>query len=74
MGGLLLGLGVVGMFGIWIYTTVVLFALGETTLAVISLVIPPADIVLPFLVSPMLGFLGLGFLGVAFAGAALSKD
>ena len=74
IGGLLMGLGVIAMFAIWIYTTVVFFGTGQTLLAVISLVIPPADIVLPFLISPMLGFIGLGAMAVAFAGSAIGSD
>lgn len=74
IGALLFGLGIIVMLGIWLYTTYVFFATGQTLLAIISLVIPPADIVLPFLISPALGLLGLAGMAVAFVGAALKSD
>ena len=74
IGGLLFGLGLIAMFAIWIYTTVVFFATGQTFLAIISLVIPPADIVLPFLISPALGVAGILGMGVAFAGSAMRQN
>lgn len=73
-GGLFLVVGMLGMFAVWIFTTFVFFASGQMLLGFISLVVPPADIVLPFLISPILGFAGLGAMGVAFAGAAMRRD
>ncbi len=72
--GLLLAIGVLGMLAIWLFTTYVFFATGQTFLAMVSLLIPPADLVLPFLISPQLGFAGLGSTLVAFAGSALRPD
>lgn len=72
--GILLAIGVLGMLAIWLFTTYVFFATGQTFLAMVSLLIPPADLVLPFLISPQLGFAGLGSLLVAFAGSALRPD
>jgi hypothetical protein len=74
LGGLLLGIGMIGMFGIWIFTTVFFFSTGQTLLALLSLFVPPADIVLPFLISPAWGLLGIGSLAVAFAGSAIRQD
>lgn len=74
LGGLLLGIGMLGMFAVWVFTTVVFFGSGQTLLGLISLVVPPADIVLPFLISPLLGFFGIGSMMVAFAGAAMRRD
>jgi hypothetical protein len=74
IGGLMVAVGMIVMFGIWIYTTVVFFSVGDTGLGVISLVIPPAAIVLPFLISPMLGIIGIVATVVAFAGFALRND
>ena len=71
---LLLGLGMIGMFAIWITTTVLLFGSGQMLLGLISLVVPPADLVLPFLISPTLGFAGIGAMLIAFGGAALRND
>lgn len=74
IGWLFLGTGMLGMFAVWIFTTVKFFASGETVLGVISLVVPPADIVLPFLISPVLGLAGLAAMGLALAGAAMQND
>lgn len=74
LGGVFVGIGMLGMLAVWVFTTVMFFASGETLLGVISLVVPPADIILPFLISPMLGLVGLGALGLAFAGAAMRRD
>lgn len=74
MGTFLMGVGILGMFGVWIYTTFVFFATGQMFFALLSLVVPPADIVLPFLISPELGSLGLGAMAVAFVGSMLTKD
>ncbi len=74
IGGLMVAVGMIVMFGIWIYTTVVFFSVGNTGLGVISLVVPPAAIVLPFLISPMLGIIGIVATVVAFAGFALRND
>jgi len=72
--GILLAIGVLGMLAIWLFTTYAFFATGQTFLAMVSLLIPPADLVLPFLISPQLGFIGLGSTLVAFAGSALRPD
>ena len=74
MGAVIMWIGVLAMFGVWLFTTYVFFATGEIVLALISLLIPPADLVLPFLISPTLGFIGLGSVAVAFVGSALSRD
>lgn len=74
LGGLFLIVGMLGMFAVWIAATYVFFASGQMLLGLISLVVPPADIVLPFLISPTLGLAGLGAMGVAFAGAAMRRD
>ena len=72
--GILLALGMLGMLAIWLFTTYVFFATGQTFLAMVSLLIPPADLVLPFLISPQLGFVGLGSTLVAFVGSAMRPD
>ena len=74
MGAVIMWLGVLAMFAVWLFTTYVFFATGEIVLALISLLIPPADLVLPFLISPTLGFIELGSVAVAFVGSALSRD
>lgn len=74
IGAVLMGVGFVVMFGVWIYTTVVFFATGETLFGLLSLLVPPADLVLPFLISVPLGLIGIGCTLVAFLGAALRQD
>ena len=74
LGGLLAAAGMIGMFAIWIYTSVSFFGSGETALGLIALLVPPADIVLPFLISPALGLLGIAALIAAFAGFALRRN
>ena len=73
-GGLLMAVGMITMTVIWIYTTVLFFGSGQMLLGLISLVVPPADLVLPFLISPMLGIMGIAGTLVAFAGAAIRSD
>lgn len=74
MGMFLMILGVIIGGIVWIWTTVVFFATGNTALALISLLIPPADIVLPFLISVPLGLVGIGATALMFIGAAMSRD
>lgn len=74
VGSLLLVIGVLGMLAVWVFTTYAFFATGQVFLAMVSLLIPPADVVLPFLISPQLGFIGIGSLAVDFIGSALRPD
>lgn len=72
--GVFIAIGMIVMAGIWVYTTAAFFAAGDTGLGVISLVVPPAAIVLPFVISPMLGFIGIAASVLAFAGFAMRRD
>jgi len=74
LGVIMIVVGMVAMFGIWIFTTYYFFATGEILFGLLSLFVPPADLVLPFLISPQLGFLGIGGTVVAFAGFAVKGD
>lgn len=74
LGVLMIAVGFVAMFGVWVFTTYYFFATGETFFALLSLFVPPADLVLPFLVSPQLGFIGIGGTVLAFAGFAVKGD
>jgi hypothetical protein len=74
MGAFIFGIGFIGGGIIWLYTTYVFFATGQTGLALISLIVPPAGLVLPFLISLQLGIAGLVSIAVMIGGAALSKD
>ncbi len=74
MGAFIFGIGFIGGGIIWLYTTYVFFATGQTALALISLIVPPAGLVLPFLISLQLGIAGLVSIAVMIGGAVLSKD
>lgn len=74
MGKFLMFAGVVAGGIVWLYTSFVFFATGQTLLGLISLLIPPADLVLPFLISVPLGLIGLGCTALMFIGAAIDKD
>lgn len=74
LGGFMVAVGMIGMAVIWLYTTFIFFADGNTGLGLIALLIPPADLVLPFLISAQLGVIGIGVTIVAMAGFAIQKD
>ena len=74
MGGFIFGVGFLGGSVVWLYTTYVFFATGQTVLALISLIVPPAGLVLPFLISVPWGVAGVASLAVMITGAALSRD
>lgn len=65
----LMGLGYV-LGGInYLVTALVFFANGDTALGLIQLVIPPAEVILPWLASPVLGLVSLASLGLIIVGA-----
>lgn len=65
----LVGLGyVVGGIN-YLVTALVFFANGDTALGLIQLVIPPAELILPWLASPVLGLVSLASLGLIIVGA-----
>lgn len=74
LGVVLIAIGFIAMFGIWLFTTYLFFATGQTFLALLSLFVPPADLVLPFLISWQLGAIGIGGTVLAFAGFAIKGD
>jgi hypothetical protein len=49
------------------------FSNGQTGLGLIQLLIPPAEIVLPWVASPTLGIISLISLGMMVVGASASK-
>jgi apolipoprotein N-acyltransferase len=74
MGGFIFGVGFIGGGIVWLYTTYVFFATDQTALALISLIVPPAGLVLPFLISVPLGIAGLTSIAIMFTGGALMRD
>ena len=71
----LMGLGyVIGGLN-YLLTALVFFANGDTALGLIQLVIPPAELILPWLAAPVLGLVSLASLGLLIVGANRgSKD
>ncbi len=68
---------VLGIFGgglIWLGTTAAFFARGDILLALLSLFFPPADLILPFFISPLLGIAALGSVACLFLGSVLAED
>lgn len=74
MGSILIGLGSIGGIAVWLLTCLAFFGNGDTFLGLIALLVPPADLILPFLISPQLGFLGIGSVVVFWMGMALKKN
>lgn len=50
------------------------FSNGQTLLGIVQLVIPPAELVLPWIASPMLGLVSLVSIALIVGGAVLSKE
>ncbi len=55
IGGLLAVIVFVGGGAVWLLTTIGLWLMGETGLALLAFFFPPADLILSFMVSPILG-------------------
>ncbi len=53
----------------YLVTALVFFANGDTVLGLIQLVVPPAELILPWLASPALGIVSLVSLGLIISGA-----
>lgn len=71
MGSLLLGIGWLGGGAVWLFTAFYFFSQGDTGLGLVALLFPPADLILPFLISPLLGVIGLGCAVLIFAGSVM---
>ena len=74
MGKVLMGLGGLGDAIVYLLTVFYFFNAGENFLALVTLVVPPAVLVTPFLISMQWGLIGLGCLAVTLFGAAIAKD
>ena len=74
MGSILIGVGFIGSLYVWVGTCFYFFNNGDTVLGLIALLIPPADLVLPFLISPQFGLLGLVSVAFWIIGFAIKKD
>lgn len=74
MGTLIFGIGALASGAVWIMTTVIFFQTGNTFFALLSMFVPPADVVLPFLISWQLGVAGIASTAVMMLGAALQSE
>lgn len=57
----------------WIVTTAIFFSDGNNFLGLVSLLIPPSEVVLPWVISPTLGFASLTSMGCLIIGAVFSE-
>lgn len=74
MGSLLVMLGVV-LGGLnYLVTAGYFFSNGETGLGLIQLLVPPAELVLPWVASPTLGVVSLVSLLMMVVGSAISRN
>lgn len=74
MGAFILGVGLIGGGLVWLFSTYVFFATDQVALALISLFVPPAGLVLPFLISVPLGIAGVTSIAIMFTGAAVMRE
>lgn len=58
----------------YLLTAVAFFSHGDTLLGLIQLVVIPAELVLPWVVSPTLGLVSLVSLGLIVAGSGLTES
>jgi membrane-bound ClpP family serine protease len=72
MGKALMGLAMAAGICVYLLTLSALFAAGETGMAALALFVPPADLILAFLVSPTLGVLGVLSVCMFFVGAMVA--
>lgn len=68
LGGLLMVVGGLVGLGVYILTAYGLYVSGLAGLMLLGIFVPPADLVLSFIVSPGLGLLGLGAVAAFFVG------
>lgn len=74
MGAFILGVGLIGGGLVWLFSTYVFFATDQVALALISLFVPPAGLVLPFLISVPLGIAGVTSIAIIVTGAAVMRE
>ena len=58
----------------YLITSLVFFSRGDTLLGLIQLVVPPAELVLPWVAHPTLGVVSLVSLGLVIAGSNIVGD
>jgi hypothetical protein len=58
----------------YLITSLVFISRGDTLLGLIQLVVPPAELVLPWVAHPTLGVVSLVSLGLVIAGSNIADD
>ena len=71
VGRSLLGLGFLAGGAIWIASTAHFFGEGNNFLGLVSLLVPPSEIILPWLISREFGIVSLVSTGLLVTGATL---
>ncbi len=72
MGKWLIGVGYAVGGVNYLLTTFYFFSIGNNFLGLVQLLVPPAEFVLPWVASPVLGVVSLVSLALMISGAALS--
>jgi hypothetical protein len=73
LGGTLTAIGLLVGGLMWVLTTAHFFATGNGFLGVVSLLLPPSEVVLPWLVSPNWGLVSLASIVMLMVGAGMSS-
>lgn len=58
----------------YLLTAFAFFSQGDALLGLIQLIVPPSELVLPWIVSPMLGVVSLVSLGLILIGGSLADE
>ena len=74
IGKLFVGAGLLLSLITWVATLGTFFSEGDTALGLILLLIPPSEIVLPWVASTTLGAMSAVGAALFFVGGAMSKD
>lgn len=73
IGYVIMGVAALGGFAVWAVTTYVLATTGQTGLAFLAFFVPPADLLLSFIVSPVVGFAGIASTVLFMLGGAVAS-
>jgi len=74
IGKLFSGVGLLLSFITWVAALGTFFSEGDTALGLILLLIPPSEIVLPWIASSTLGLMSAVGAALFFVGGAIAKD
>jgi len=68
LGNILFVIGSIAGAGIWLLTAGIFFSRGDVLLGLLALLVPPADLILPFFISLTFGLFTLGTGAVVLLG------